>query len=61
MVAPGNLTDPDFEPTDDDLIGLSRRAFSGVRDQHEKALDKLRADIDAARAEVLQRLPPAQR
>ncbi|HVH41214.1 MAG TPA: hypothetical protein VM925_02690 [Labilithrix sp.] len=61
MVPPGNLADPDFEPTDEDLIGLSRRAFAGVRDEHEKALEKLRADIESARAELLRRLGPARR
>jgi hypothetical protein len=56
MVAPGNLADPDFEPSDEDLVGLSRRAFATVRSEHERALEKLRAEIDSTRAEVLLRL-----
>lgn len=61
MLAPGNLADPDFEPSDDDLMGLSKRAFSGVREQRERALDKLRAEIDTARAEILRQFAPATR
>jgi hypothetical protein len=59
MRAPGNLADPDFEPSDEDLVGLSQRAFSAVRSEHERALEKLRTDIASARAEVLLRLARA--
>lgn len=48
-----NLADPTFEPTDEQLIGLSVRAFAGVRAAHERAMEKLRTDIDAAREEAL--------
>ena len=51
-----NLADPEFEPTDAQLIELSTRAFSGVRKEREEALADLRAKIAAARAEVLQSL-----
>lgn len=53
MNAPGNLADPDFEPSDEDLVGLSRRAFADVRREHERALEKLRAEIARARTEAL--------
>jgi hypothetical protein len=61
MIAPGNLADPDFEPSDEDLIGLSQRAFAGVREQHERVLEKLRAEIELARAEILRQFPSAHR
>jgi hypothetical protein len=31
------LSDPAFEPTDEDLVGLSRRAFAHVREEQETA------------------------
>ncbi len=43
------LADPDFEPTDEQLIELSRAAFAGVREQHEQALARLHAGIDEMR------------
>jgi hypothetical protein len=51
-----NLADPAFEPTDEDLIGLSKRAFAHVRQAHEDSLRRLRADIAAAREAALERL-----
>lgn len=51
-----NLADPDFEPTDEDLIGLSQRAFAHVRKEHEELRVKLRADIAAAREVAMKRL-----
>jgi len=48
-----NLADPDFEPTDEQLIGLSKRAFADVTANHEAALAKLRAEIAVARVQVL--------
>jgi hypothetical protein len=48
-----NLADPDFEPTDEQLIGLSVRAFAGVRAAHEAAMARLRAEIAVAREETL--------
>lgn len=61
MVAPGNLADPDFEPSDEDLIGLSRRAFADVRVEHERVLEKLRLEIAARRTEVLLRLADSEK
>lgn len=51
-----DLGDPDFEPTDAQLTGLSARAFAGVRTAHEEALRKLRARIAEQRAAVLRGL-----
>jgi len=51
-----NLADPSFEPTDEDLIGLSKRAFAHVREAQEDSLRKLRADIAVARKAALERL-----
>ncbi|MBI2895772.1 MAG: hypothetical protein HYY06_19600 [Deltaproteobacteria bacterium] len=56
MVDPVNLADPGCEPTDAQLAELSQRAFGGVRDARERALKQLRAQIAAAREEVLRRL-----
>jgi hypothetical protein len=53
---PKRLADPAFEPTDEDLIGLSKRAFAHVRDAREESLRKLRAEIGAARKASLERL-----
>jgi hypothetical protein len=51
-----NLADPAFEPSDEDLIGLSKRAFAHVRQAHEDSLRRLRADIATAREAALERL-----
>jgi hypothetical protein len=50
------LDDPEFEPTDEDLIGLSRRAFAHVREEREEALRRLRIEITTARQASLERL-----
>jgi hypothetical protein len=48
-----NLADPSFEPTDEQLAGLTSRAFAGVKAAHDQALARLRAEIDVLRAEAL--------
>jgi hypothetical protein len=50
------LADPAFEPTDEDLIGLSKRAFAHVRDAREESLRRLRAEIAVAHHAALERL-----
>lgn len=50
------LANPAFEPSDEDLIGLSKRAFAHVREAREASLEKLRAEIAAARKASLERL-----
>ena len=49
-----NLADPDFEPTDEQRIGLSERAFSGVAQARGLAQARLRAAISAARVQAVQ-------
>ena len=40
-----DLSDPGFEPTDEELVGLAHRAFAGVKERHEAALARIRAEI----------------
>jgi|JI10StandDraft_1071094.scaffolds.fasta_scaffold13495_6 hypothetical protein len=51
-----NLADPDYEPTDEELVELAHEAFAGVREANEAALARMRAAIDVERANVLARL-----
>jgi hypothetical protein len=51
-----DLADPEFEPSDEDLIGLSRRAFAGVPEAHNTVLEEVRAKIARAREESLRSL-----
>ena len=55
-MTPINLADPAFEPTDEQLTGLSARAFAGVRAAREKSMAKLRVQIAAARDKALKAL-----
>ena len=52
-VTPINLADPEFEPSDEQLVGLSVRAFAGVREANAQSQRDLRAQIETARAEAL--------
>ena len=51
-----NLADPEFEPSDEDLLGLAKRAFAHIRQQQETASRKLHVDIANARRAALERL-----
>lgn len=51
-----NLADPDFEPTDEQLQALSKRAFADVARQHADALRRLEASIAERRKVVLERV-----
>ncbi len=51
-----NLADPEFEPTDERLIGLSKPAFAGVAARHEAVLAVFRAEIRAMSAQVIKDL-----
>ncbi|HSO35668.1 MAG TPA: hypothetical protein VLT33_24230, partial [Labilithrix sp.] len=53
MVDRVNLADPEAEPSDAQLAGLSARAFAGVSRAHELALERLRSAIAEARQSVL--------
>lgn len=50
-----NLSDPDWEPSDQELIGLSQRAFAGLKEAEAARVATLRSDIAAARKEALAR------
>jgi hypothetical protein len=56
-----NLADPNFEPTDEQLMGLSARAFAGVAQAREHALAKLRTAISVARVQALRDYEERQR
>lgn len=49
-----NLADPDVEPTDEQLMGLSKRAFAHVPQARAEALERLRAQIDDYREQARQ-------
>ena len=53
MIDRVNLADPEAEPSDAQLAGLSARAFAGVTLARELALDRLRFEIEIARQRVL--------
>lgn len=47
-----NLSDPDAEPTDEQLEGLMKRAFAGVGEQNERRLSERRAAVRARALEL---------
>lgn len=53
---PGNLADPDYEPSDEELQQLARDAFADVPARHHEATQRLWDQIAALRAQVLARL-----
>ncbi len=48
-----NLADPDFEPTDAQLLELTRRAFAHIREEDELRLQKMRQRIATGQLELL--------
>lgn len=50
-----NLADPDFEPTDEQLQELARRAFAGVAEAHARALKALHERIAVMAEEALRK------
>ena len=50
-----DLSNPDFEPTDEQLGQLASRAFAGGREKHEQSMRSLRARIAEEREAVLAR------
>jgi hypothetical protein len=60
MIPPGNLADPAYEPTDEDLEGLCQRAFADVGAKNERILAKLREAIEVARAAALRAFCPPE-
>jgi hypothetical protein len=53
---PGNLADPDYEPTDDELTALSRAAFGHLAEARRESDERLKREIEALRALALARL-----
>ena len=51
-----NLADPEYEPSDEELAGLTKRAFAGVKEAERLRVEKLRGDVARAREEALARL-----
>jgi len=51
-----NLASADFEPSDEQLVTLSREAFAPVRDRHREALAQLRVQVSALRRQALARV-----
>ena len=55
-----NLADPDFEPSDEQLLELSRNAFAHIREENELRLQKMRERIATGRLELLKQLQGVQ-
>jgi hypothetical protein len=51
-----NLADPAFEPTDEQLEELFKRAFADVGSKHRESLTRLRVEIARLRTEVRRRI-----
>jgi hypothetical protein len=49
----GNLADPDYEPTDEELQELTHSAFADVAAKNAEALRKVHAGIAQLRAELM--------
>jgi hypothetical protein len=54
-----SLTDPAFEPSDEQLVELSTRAFAGLRAAQRRRLERLRDSIARERERVLRALDSA--
>lgn len=48
----GNLADPDYEPTDEELQQLARDAFADVPAQHREARRRFWDEIEASRNQL---------
>jgi predicted Zn-dependent protease with MMP-like domain len=56
MDAKINLADPDFEPSDEQLQELMRRAFAHIPEQNERRLRLMHERIELGRIELLKQL-----
>ena len=56
-----NLADPSVEPSDEELIGLSTRAFAHVPENQQEIRAKLQALITKLSQESMARLRTSQR
>ena len=61
MIARGNLADPAYEPSDDDLARLMHDAFSGLGRAREESLTAMRARIERLQAEARARFDASRR
>jgi hypothetical protein len=52
----GNLADPEYEPTDEELQELTHSAFADVAAKNVEALRKMHSGIAKLRAELMQQL-----
>jgi hypothetical protein len=55
-LAHGNLADPEYEPTDEELRDLVQCAFADVAARNQAALQKVHAEIATLRASLMQQL-----
>jgi hypothetical protein len=55
-----NLADPSVEPSDEELVALSQRAFADVRLKRRLALERLHTEIAELRRRALQRVAELQ-
>lgn len=60
MTARGNLADPAYEPSDDDLALLMHDAFEQVVGAREESLRAMRARIEQLQAEARARFESAR-
>jgi hypothetical protein len=51
-----NLADPAFEPTDEQLGALFKRAFADTGSKHRESLARLRAEIARLRVDARRRV-----
>ncbi len=61
MSARGNLADPGYEPSDDDLARLMHDAFEHLGSAREESLRAMRARIERLQAEARARFDAARR
>lgn len=61
VMADVNLADPAFEPTDEQLGELFKRAFADVEREHRESLARLRAEIAQLRADARRRVAAVPR
>ena len=51
-----DLSNPEFEPTDEQLLELSKRAFADAKPSHQRQLIVLEQQISEARRALLENL-----
>lgn len=61
MTSRGNLADPAYEPSDDDLGRLMRAAFCGLGDAREESLAAMRSRIERLQVEARARFEAGRR